>query len=131
MVGILNLSQGSTIALHAALHLSKGNGDPVTTHEAAEALKVSEAHLAKIFQRLNKAGIVRAVRGPKGGYLLDKPLSEIRLLDVFQAIEGTMKFNSCLMTKPSCGTGGCMLGTMLEDINKQVLARFEKKLSEL
>lgn len=131
MVRILNISEGSTIGLHAALLLSKGTGEPITTCEAAESMKVSAAHLSKVFQRLAKAGIVHAVRGPKGGYLLGRPLSEIRLLDVLEAVEGPMKLNKCLMTVPRCGDDGCMLGGLLESINKQVLQQFEKKLSDL
>jgi Rrf2 family protein len=131
MVRILNISEGSTIGLHAALLLSKGTGEPVTTAEAAEEMKVSAAHLSKVFQRLAKAGIVNAVRGPKGGYLLGRPLSEIRLLDVLEAIEGPMKLNKCLLSSPRCGNDGCMLGGLLETINTQVLQHFEKKLSDL
>ena len=131
MLGILNISEGSTIGLHAAVHLSKAGGEPVTTKEAAEAMKVSAAHLSKILQRLTKAGIVNAVRGPKGGYLLNKPLSEIRLLDIFEAIEGPMKLKSCLMTHPRCGQDGCMLGTMMADVNKTVTQHFQKKLSQI
>ena len=87
MVRILNISEGSTIAMHAAILLSKGPGKPITTNDAAESLKVSAAHLSKVFQRLAKAGIVHAVRGPKGGYLLGRPLSQIRLLDVLEVAE--------------------------------------------
>ena len=131
MVKILNISEGSTIGLHAALLLSKGTGEPTTTAEAAKALKVSAAHLSKVFQRLAKAGIVTAVRGPKGGYLLGRPLSEIRLLDVLEAIEGTMRLSDCLLHTPRCGTDKCMLGGLLGTINKQVLEQFQKKLSDL
>jgi Rrf2 family protein len=131
MVRILNISEGSTIAMHAALLLAKGPGKPITTNDAAENLKVSAAHLSKVFQRLAKAGIVHAVRGPKGGYLLGRPLSEIRLLDVLEAVEGPMKLNRCLMTTPRCGNDGCMLGGLLENINTQVLQHFEKRLSEV
>jgi len=131
MLGILNISEGSTIGLHAAVHLSKGKGEPVTTKDAAEAMKVSAAHLSKILQRLAKSGIVTAVRGPKGGYFLGRPLSEIRLLDVFEAIEGPLKLRSCLLSHPRCGVDGCMLGDMLKDINQQVIQHFEKRLSEL
>jgi len=119
------------IGLHAAVHLSKGNGEPITTKEAAEAMKVSAAHLSKIFQRLAKFGIVKAVRGPKGGFLLSRPLSDIRLLDVFEAIEGPMKLSRCLLPQPRCGVDGCMLGDMMAAINKQVVKHFEKRLSEL
>ncbi|MBI5240913.1 MAG: Rrf2 family transcriptional regulator [Elusimicrobia bacterium] len=131
MVGILNISEGSTIGLHAAVHLAKSPDEPVTTKEAAEAMKVSAAHLSKIMQRLARAGILRAVRGPRGGYLLSRPLNEIRLLDVFEAIEGPLKLSRCLLSQPRCGIDGCMLGDMMGEINRQVVKHFEKKLSEL
>ena len=131
MLGILNISEGSTIGLHAAVFLAKTKGEPVTTKGAAEAMKVSAAHLSKILQRLTKAGLVQAVRGPKGGYLLGRPLSEIRLLDVFEAIEGPIKLKNCLMRHPRCGRDGCMLGSMLEEINKTVIRHFKRKLSQL
>lgn len=131
MLGILNISEGSTIGLHAAVYLSKSGGSPVTTKGAAKAMKVSAAHLSKILQRLTKAGIIRAVRGPKGGYLLNRPLADIRLRDVFEAIEGPLKLSRCLLSRPRCTMEGCMLGTMLDDINKTVSEHFEKRLSEL
>jgi Rrf2 family protein len=131
MVGILNISQGSTMGLHAALLLAKSEGQPVTTLEAAGRLKVSAAHLSKILQRLVKAGIAKAARGPRGGYMLNKPLKDIRLLDVFEAIEGKIKLSKCLLREPRCGLDGCILGDLLADINYQVLQHFEKPLSEL
>jgi len=131
MVGILNISEGSTIALHAAMLLSKADGGPITTKAAAETLKVSAAHLSKVFQRLTKAGIAKAVRGPKGGYLLNRPLADVRLRDVFEAIEGNMKLSRCLLAQPRCGIDGCMLGDLMAEINAMVVERFEKRLSEL
>ena len=126
MVRILNISEGSTIAMHAALLLSKGPGKPITTNDAAETMKVSAAPPLQGVPEAAKAGIVHAVRGPKGGYLLGRPLSEIRLLDVLEAVEGPMKLSRCLMTTPRCGDDGCMLGGLLENINTQVLQHFEK-----
>jgi Rrf2 family protein len=131
MVGILNISEGSTIALHATMLLSRQEAGPLTTMEAAQTLKVSAAHLSKVFQRLTKAGIVRAVRGPKGGYLINRPMSEIKLRDIFEAIEGPMKLKPCLLKEPHCGIQGCMLGSLLNDINQQVVAQFDKRLSEI
>ncbi|MDD5655627.1 MAG: Rrf2 family transcriptional regulator [Elusimicrobia bacterium] len=127
----MNISDGSTIAMHATLLLSKHKDEPITTAEAAETLKVSAAHLSKVFQRLAKAGIVRAVRGPKGGYLINRPLSEVKLRDVFEAIEGPMKLKPCLLKEPHCGIEGCMLGSLLNNINQQVVQQFDKRLSEL
>jgi len=131
MMGLLNISEGSTIGLHAALYLAKRPGESVTTACAAEALQVSAAHLSKVFQRLARSGLLKAVRGPKGGYSLDRPLTDIRLRDVFEAIEGPMKLRDCLMTRPCAKQDECLLGDMLRDINKLVAQHFDKRLSEL
>jgi Rrf2 family protein len=131
MVNILRITEGSVIGLHVTLFLAKGPGQPITTEVAAEGLKVSAAHLSKVLQRLGKAGILRAIRGPKGGYILRRPLSEIRLRDILEAMEGPIKLSNCLRTSPRCGNDGCMLGDLLESVNSQVLLHFEKKLSEI
>ncbi len=128
---ILNMSQGAVLGLHAVMCLSKSDGQPVTTQEAAELLKVSPAHLSKIFQRLGKAGLVKALRGPSGGYLLQKAPSAIRLRDVFEALEGPFPMNRCLLSRPRCAWDKCMLGTMLQDVHQIVARQFEKRLSDL
>jgi Rrf2 family protein len=131
MINILRITEGSVIGLHATLLLAKGLGQPITTEAAAEELKVSAAHLSKVLQHLGKAGILRSVRGPRGGYILNRPLSEIRLRDILEAVEGPIKLSSCLRTSPSCGNDGCMLGNLLESVNSQVLQHFDKRLSEI
>jgi Rrf2 family protein len=45
-------------------------------------------YLEQIFNRLTKQGIVRSVRGNKGGYQLAAPPSEVQLLTIMQALEG-------------------------------------------
>lgn len=131
MTGILNISEGSTIALHVTLLLSRRREGPMTTIRAADILKVSAAHLSKVLQRLAKAGIVKPVRGPKGGYLINRPLTEIRLRDVLEAVEGPMKLQPNPRREAHCGIGGCRLGSLLGDISRQVVERFEMRLSEV
>jgi Rrf2 family protein len=131
MTNILKIAECSIIGLHAALLLAKGSGKPVTTEAAAKKLGVSASHLSKVFQRLGKVGIVRAVRGPKGGYILNRPLAEIRLRDILEAVEGPILLRSCLMDSPNCGSDGCMLGGLLESISAQVLKSFERRLSDI
>jgi Rrf2 family protein len=131
MVNILKLTQGSVIGLHVTLLLSKGSGQPIATEAAAKELGVSAAHLSKVLQHLGRAGILRAVRGPKGGYIPGRPLSEIRLRDIVEAVEGPIKLKNCLFPTPRCDNGGCMLGDLLESVNSQVLEHFEKRLSDI
>jgi Rrf2 family protein len=131
MANILKISTASVIGLHVTLFLAKSPGQSIATKAVAEGLKVSASHLSKVLQRLAKAGIVRATRGPGGGHILSRPLSEIRLRDILEAIEGPIKLSNCLRISPSCGDNGCMLGDLLESINSQVLQHFEKRLSEI
>jgi Rrf2 family protein len=84
----------------------------------ASALKISESHLAKVLQRLARAGLVKSTRGPNGGFRLDKNPEEIRLMDVYEVVEGPVPQNDCLFGKKVCGNGDCifhgLLGTVCE-----------------
>ncbi len=128
---MLKVSEAASLALHTATLLATNEESLITTSEAASALGVSENHLSKVLQRLNKAGLVRSIRGPKGGYRLAKPADDVTLLDVYQAIEGPLPETTCLLDKPMCG-GCCILGGLLGQVNTLVREHFEgTKLSTL
>ncbi|PLY01696.1 MAG: Rrf2 family transcriptional regulator [Desulfuromonas sp.] len=63
---------------------------------------VTPAFLTKILQPLIKAGIVSSQRGVGGGFLLAKDPEQITLLDIFQAEEGQLKLNHCLVDVDVC-----------------------------
>ena len=65
-------------------------------------------------------GLVEATRGPKGGFRLAKPGSEISLLQVYEAIEGPLADTTCLLGEPICRGDKCILGGLLETVNRQV-----------
>jgi Rrf2 family protein len=91
-----------------------------STHELAERLKASEAHLSKVMRQLVKAELVCSVTGPGGGFELAKNPELITLLDIFEVIEGPLTDCSCLVGEPICGRMNCILGDMLSLVNKSV-----------
>ena len=117
---ILNISEAASLALHTMVLLSGRESEQLTTKEIASKLGGSEFHLAKIMQRLTRAGFVTALRGPKGGFRLRRPSNSITLLNVFEAIEGRFDPSDCLAGAPVCSDGKCILGNLLESINSQV-----------
>jgi Rrf2 family protein len=120
MSGSLKISEAASLAIHTMVFLA---GDPVTHYSAgkvARILGVSEAHLAKVLQRLSRAGLLKSVRGPKGGFRLSRDPEEITLLEVFEAIDGPFEPDECLMHDRTCGQMGCLFGDLLGDINRQV-----------
>jgi len=122
MTSLLRISEASSLALHTVTVLAGSPNRVRSARGVARALGASETHLAKVLQRLAKAGIVRSTRGPKGGFKLAKPADEITFLDVYEAIEGRLVTTDCLLDKPVCG-GACMMGGLLHDVNALVAAR--------
>ena len=132
MSQVWRISEASSIAFHATTMLAALPDRMFTTKQIASTLGVSDHHLSKVLQRLAKAGLVKATRGPKGGFELERPADEITLLEVYEAIEGPLEDVGCLLGKPVCRPGACILGDLLESVNKQVRDYLENaRLSEL
>ena len=87
----MQLSAKTHNALLATLELAKHHGqpDPVSLKTIAEAQQISSQFLVQILLQLKRAGIVQSTRGAGGGYRLTLPPSQVSLLDVIVAIEGT------------------------------------------
>jgi len=64
------------------------DGRPTQIREIAARESIPARFLEQIFQDLKKAGLLGSKRGPRGGYHLARPASEITLGDVFRALEG-------------------------------------------
>ena len=120
---ILNISEAASIALHAAVVMAKSPEQLQSARGMAAALNVSQAHLAKVMQRLAKAGIVKSLRGPAGGFALDKPPESLSLMDIYEAVEGAFEAKDCLLPTKICG-GRCVLGGLIGKINQEVREAF-------
>jgi Rrf2 family protein len=132
MSSILKISEAASLALHSMALLAATPGKLVPTREIASKFHVSEAHLSKVLQRLTKAGLVKSIRGPKGGFMLGKPANEMSLLDVYESIEGPLVPTECLLGYSVCRNGKCILGGLLETVDKQISKYLaETKLDKL
>jgi Rrf2 family protein len=132
MSSILKISEAAAIALHTMVLLSANRGGLYSTRKIASILEVSEHHLAKVLQRLVRAGMIRSIRGPRGGFVMAKKADEILLLDIYEAIDGPLEPDNCLMIKPSCGGSHCLLGDLLVSVNNQVRSYLRNnRLSDL
>ena len=59
---------------------------PLSLKEIASAEAVTEKYLEQIFMKLTKAGLLKTVKGPGGGYQLSKKPEKIKLKDVMHAV---------------------------------------------
>ena len=120
MSTMLRISEGASLALHSMVLLATDPDALLTTREIASRLHVSEAHLSKVLQRLTKTGLMKSIRGPKGGFVLGKSANEITLLDVYESIDGRFMLSGCLFDVPIWSGGKCILGGVLEKVGEQV-----------
>ena len=85
----MHLSAKSTYGLRAVLDLSLRYGQGTTqSAEIAGRQRIPESYLVQLLNQLRKAGLVRSVRGPKGGHSLQKRPEAVTVGDVVEILEG-------------------------------------------
>ena len=92
--------------LHCLLWLVDPDCGQPSSRDLAELQGVSPSFVAKIFPKLEKAGIVRAAQGVRGGYRLAREPAEISVLDVVDAIEGDKPLFDCQEIRGRCAVFG-------------------------
>ncbi len=116
----LRISEAAALALHAMALLAVDPRRPLSTKNIAATFNVSAAHLSKVMQRLTKLGLLRATRGPGGGFLLARPPGQIKLLEVYEAVEGPLEPQGCVFSLADCDGKSCILGDVLHDANQRL-----------
>ncbi len=100
---MLQITRQTEYAILGLQELARRNeASPVQLKVIAGTCEVSEAFLAKIFQMLAQAGIVKSHRGVKGGFSLGRPASEITMREVVEICEGGIALNHCLRKIDPC-----------------------------
>jgi Rrf2 family transcriptional regulator, nitric oxide-sensitive transcriptional repressor len=89
------ISQTAEYALRSVVYLGSQVGQPVTTQRIAAATQVPAGYLSKVLQALGRAGLVDAQRGLKGGYVLARPLDQLTMLDVINAVDPLERITRC------------------------------------
>lgn len=84
------------------LSLNGKNGFPVLLSDIAKRQGISDKYLEQIATQLHRAGIVKTVRGRKGGYLLGRPEKDIKVSEVIAALEGPICVVDCVNEPDSC-----------------------------
>ena len=83
----LQFSQSTDLAIHGLWALAcLETGRFILLSDIASRQHVSESYLSKVFQKLTRAGLTRAMRGKRGGYTLARPPAQISVGDVVRAM---------------------------------------------
>ena len=126
MADFVKISDATALALHSMVHLAMAPEEQFTTAEIADSFEASRHHLAKVHQKLKKAGLMESKRGPSGGVLLGRSPEQITLLEIYEVMEGEIVAQPCLFGHDVCPRSDCMLQTLLPDLAERVRDYFKE-----
>jgi Rrf2 family protein len=125
------VSREADYAIRCILHMTREPGSIFVVHEIAGPQGIPRSFLAKILQKLAKAGLVTSVRGIKGGFQLARKPEEITILDVIRGVQGPAALNICVLDSKSCFRSSfCSVHPVwveLQDVIEKKLMRYTMK----
>ncbi|MEO0262597.1 MAG: Rrf2 family transcriptional regulator [candidate division WOR-3 bacterium] len=93
---------------------------PLNLKEIAKRNKISEKYLKQIMPYLEEKKIVKSIKGPGGGYVLNKSLKNISLLDIFNALKIGFEIAPCMGEKGCVISKNCYTKNIWMDLNLKI-----------
>lgn len=106
---MLTLTKKVDYGLIAAVHLARAGNRVCSAREIADQHGMSHQLMMNVLKSLTQAGLVRSVRGPRGGYALAAPPASITLDEMIVAIDGDVKFVQCASEESNDDGAACDL----------------------
>jgi Rrf2 family protein len=131
MAKVFSLSEAASIALHGIILIAQEK-EGLNVIKISERTDTSKHHVAKVMQRLVKAGYLTSQRGPSGGFVLRKNPADINFLEIYEAIEGPIEITECPMDKQICPFNKCIMNNITSKmtlefkdfLNKQTVDKY-------
>ena len=133
---IMKLTTKGRYAVMALADIAKlDQNEPISLRDISLRQGISLLYLEQIFLKLKKKNIVVSARGTNGGYVLSKKPKEIKLADIFSAVDEKLKTLNCKKdSKKGCNgkTAKCITHNLWNELEDYINNFFEKKnLSDL
>ena len=132
----MKLTNKGRYAVMAMADLASNAKDgPISLSEISLRQNISLAYLEQIFIKLKNNRLVKSSRGATGGYILDRPASEIKLSNIIYAVNEEVRTLSCKKnSKKGCNNKSmkCITHNLWDELDQHINSFFEKvKLQDL
>ena len=111
------------------------NGKPVSLNDISLRQNISLSYLEQLFSKLKNGKLVKSIRGPSGGYILDKSPKDIKVSNIIFAVDEQVKTLNCKKdSKKGCNgkSTKCITHNLWDDLESHINSFFENKsLSDL
>jgi Rrf2 family transcriptional regulator, iron-sulfur cluster assembly transcription factor len=124
------LSNACKYAIRAILYLAIQTDEDtkVGVKKIADSLETPQPFLAKLLQQLNKGNLVSSTKGPNGGFYLSKKDKENTVWDIVKSIDGTSRFDNCLLGLSKCSDENpCPIHFIVFPFKEKLLNNFRDK----
>lgn len=112
--------------LYLALNSSEENR--IIIKEIADSINVPQAYIAKILQELARRKVISSIRGPKGGFYLNKENRNQSCINILLALNGVDKLTSCLLSLEKCDEDRpCPLHAIANPLRNELLQNLNNK----
>lgn len=125
----MKVKKATAYGLHALMYMVRHATQlPLTTNTIAKGEGIPSEYLAKIFQRLSQANIVKGVKGRRKGHVFARPPEEISLLEIINSIEGESLFDDCPIRHCQCGGNpqNCHIYAQWINATREINSLFEE-----
>ena len=122
------LSRSCIYGLQAVLYLAAQERNRyVPIRQISDDLGLSHPFLTKVLQQLTRKGLMRSLKGPRGGVALARPPEAVTLHAVIEAIDGPARFEGCILGMRGCGPDNpCALHARWQPIQDEIQAIFSE-----
>ena len=132
----MRLNSKSRYAVMALADMARFDGkNPVSLRDISLRQSISLLYLEQIFLRLKKNNIVKSVRGTNGGYIISKNINDLKISDIFYALDEKVKTVGCKKdSKKGCNgkSAKCITHELWDELDLYINNFFENKnLSDL
>ena len=119
---MLRLSTKGQYGVRAMYEIAQGYPDePVNIRSISERQDVSIAYLEQILNKLRHAGLIKSIKGPGGGYVLERAPEKISIADILIELEGPVAITSCLDPSEGCvRVERCVTHLLWKSLGKQI-----------
>lgn len=119
---MLRLSTRGQYGVRAMFEIAKGYpAKPVPIKDISKRQTVSVAYLEQILNKLKNAGLIKSIKGPGGGYILNKKPERISINVILKELEGPVAITSCLEPRGGCvRVDGCVAYMLWKSLGEQI-----------
>jgi len=122
---MLKLSRKTLLALEAVIDIAfNARPEPVQAKEITARQGVPQRYLEQVMQQLVRAGVLKGVRGPRGGYRLAKERRRITVGDIVRVAESIDDGNG-EDAKPRSDLGAHIVAPLIQDLQAKVMAELD------